>query len=242
MTDVASPSALAATTSSATRDRAVGLWLLICAGMTFVMVILGGITRLSGSGLSIMEWDPLMGVLPPMSGAEWDRIFGLYRGIAQFKHINPNMTLGEFQGIFWWEWSHRLWGRLIGVVFFLPFLFFLLKGYLRKAHGSKVGALRLVAIFVLGALQGAVGWYMVASGFEDRDSVSQYRLVIHLLMALLIYALILWSVLDLLDPEALDDAQAKARRLKASGWLLIAAIALEITLGGLVAGLHGGLI
>jgi cytochrome c oxidase assembly protein subunit 15 len=226
--------------SAAARDRAVGIWLLICAAMIFVMVVLGGITRLSGSGLSIMEWNPLMGALPPMSAAEWDRVFGLYRGIAQYKHINPDMTLEGFKGIFWWEWSHRFWGRLIGVVFFVPFLFFLFKGYFGK--GSRVGWPRLAAIFVLGALQGAVGWYMVASGFEDRDSVSQYRLVIHLLMALLIYALILWSAFDLLDPEALDDAQAKARRLKPHGWLLIAAIALEITLGGLVAGLHGGLI
>ena len=241
MTDAVSPTPLATGTSRAARDRAVGVWLLLCAAMIFAMVILGGITRLSGSGLSIMEWNPLMGALPPTGDAEWNRVFGLYQGIAQYKHINPNMTLGEFKGIFWWEWSHRLWGRLIGIVFFVPFLFFLLKGYLRKAPGS-VGAPRLAAIFVLGALQGAVGWYMVASGFEDRDSVSQYRLVIHLLMALLIYALILWSALDLLDPEALDDAQAKARRLKPHGWLLIAAIALEITLGGLVAGLHGGLV
>jgi cytochrome c oxidase assembly protein subunit 15 len=216
--------------------------LLICAAMIFVMVVLGGITRLSGSGLSIMEWNPLMGVLPPMNETEWDRLFGLYRGIAQYKHINPDMTLPAFKGIFWWEWSHRLWGRLIGVVFFLPFLFFWFRGYLGKSHGSRVGVPRLVAIFVLGALQGAVGWWMVASGFEDRDAVSQYRLVFHLLMALLIYALILWSAFDLLPQEMLDDEQAKARRMKPFGWLLIAALALEIALGGLVAGLHGGLI
>ena len=237
MTDAVSPPASTAGISRPSRDRAVGLWLLLCALMVFAMVILGGITRLSGSGLSIMEWNPLMGALPPMSDAEWDRVFGLYQGIAQYKHINPDMTLGEFKGIFWWEWSHRFWARLIGVVFFVPFLFFLFKGHLRRAWAP-----RLAAIFVLGALQGAIGWYMVASGFENRDSVSQYRLVIHLLMALLIYALILWSALDLLDPEPLDDAQVKARRLKAHGWLLIAAIALEITMGGLVAGLHGGLI
>ena len=237
MTDAVSPAPLITGTSRAARDRAVGLWLLVCAAMIFAMVILGGITRLSGSGLSIMEWDPLMGALPPFSDAEWNRVFGLYQGIAQYKHINPNMTLGEFKGIFWWEYSHRVWARLIAVVFLVPFLFFLFKGYLRKAWAP-----RLAAIFVLGALQGAVGWYMVVSGFEDRDSVSQYRLVIHLLMALLIYALILWSALDLLDPEALDDAQVKARRLKLHGWLLIAAIALEITMGGLVAGLHGGLV
>ncbi|MES1152760.1 MAG: COX15/CtaA family protein, partial [Dongia sp.] len=176
MTDAAASAAGTARTAAA-RDRAVGLWLLICAAMIFVMVVLGGITRLSGSGLSIMEWNPLMGALPPIGDAEWDRVFGLYRGIAQYKHINPDMTLPAFKGIFWWEWSHRLWGRLIGVVFFVPLVLFWFRGYLGKSHGSRVGMPRLIAIFVLGALQGAVGWYMVASGFEDRDSVSQYRLV-----------------------------------------------------------------
>lgn len=232
----------AVATSRATRDRAVGLWLLVCAAMIYVMVILGGITRLSGSGLSIMEWNPLMGAMPPMSETEWNRVFGLYQGIAQYKQINAGMTLGAFKGIFWWEYSHRVWGRLIGIVFFLPFAFFLFKGYLRRAHGSRVGAPRLAAIFLLGALQGAVGWYMVASGFEDRDSVSQYRLVIHLLMALLIYALILWSAFDLLSAARAPERPAKARRLTRHAWLLIAAIALELGLGGLVAGLHGGLI
>jgi cytochrome c oxidase assembly protein subunit 15 len=221
-------------------DRAVGLWLLICAGMIFVMVLLGGITRLSGSGLSIMEWKPLMGALPPMSSAEWERVFALYREIAQYKTVNHGMSLAEFQGIFWWEWSHRLWGRLIGVVFFLPFLYFLARGYLRKAPGKPSLAPKLGAIFLLGALQGGIGWYMVASGFEDRDSVSQYRLVLHLGMALVIYALILWSALDLLQPKAI--ACAGARVLRRHTILLLALIAIELCLGGLVAGLHGGLI
>lgn len=242
MIDAASPPALTRAASRAGRDRVVGLWLLICAGMIFVMVILGGITRLSGSGLSIMEWDPLMGALPPMSDAEWARVFGLYQGIAQYKHINPDMTIEGFKGIFWWEYSHRVWGRLIGVVFFLPFLWFLFRGYLGKAHGSRVGAPKLVAIFLLGALQGAVGWYMVASGFEDRDSVSQYRLVVHLLMALLIYGLILWSALDLLTAAHPEGDRRQARRLLFHGRLLLALIALELALGGLVAGLHGGLL
>ena len=219
------------------RDRAVGLWLLACAGMIFVMVILGGITRLSGSGLSIMEWNPLMGALPPSGEAEWNRVFALYREIAQYKHINAGMTLPEFQGIFWWEYSHRLWGRLIGIVFFLPFLFFLVKGYLRKAWAP-----RLAAIFLLGALQGFVGWYMVASGFEDRDSVSQYRLVLHLGMALMIYALVLWSAFDLLQPEPIAGPVRRARSLARHAVLLLVCIALELALGGLVAGLHGGLV
>jgi cytochrome c oxidase assembly protein subunit 15 len=218
-------------------DRAVAVWLLTCAAMIFVMVLLGGITRLSGSGLSIMEWKPLMGAFPPMSTAEWERVFALYREIAQYKNVNHGMTLAEFQGIFWWEWSHRLWGRLIGLVFFLPFLWFLVRGYLRKAWAPK-----LAAIFILGALQGAIGWYMVASGFEDRDSVSQYRLVLHLGMALLIYALILWCAFDLLRPRPLPGNASAALPLRRHAIALLSLIAIELALGGLVAGLHGGLI
>jgi cytochrome c oxidase assembly protein subunit 15 len=223
--------------TAARRDRAVGLWLLACAAMIFVMVLIGGITRLSGSGLSIMEWKPLMGALPPLSTAEWDRVFALYREIAQYKHINAGMTLDEFKGIFWWEWSHRLWGRLIGLVFFAPFLFFLVKGWLRRSWAPRLGA-----IFLMGALQGFIGWYMVASGFEDRTSVSQYRLVLHLGMALIIYALILWSALDLLQPAPLTGDRERAGSLARHVRVLLACVALELGLGGLVAGLHGGLI
>jgi cytochrome c oxidase assembly protein subunit 15 len=223
-------------------DRAVAVWLLVCAAMIFVMVLLGGITRLSGSGLSIMEWKPLMGALPPMSTAEWERVFALYREISQYKNVNHGMSLAEFQGIFWWEYSHRLWGRLIGIVFFLPFLYFLVRGYLRKAPGKPSMAPKLAAIFLLGALQGGIGWYMVASGFEDRDSVSQYRLVLHLGLALIIYALILWSALDLLQPRAIGGNAATARPLRRHAILLLVLVAIELCLGGLVAGLHGGLI
>jgi heme a synthase len=151
--------------------------------------------------------------------------------------VNAGMTLPEFQGIFWWEYAHRLWGRAIGVVFFLPFLWFLARGYLRKTWAP-----RLIAIFLLGALQGAVGWYMVASGFEARESVSQYRLVLHLAMALAIYALILWSAFDLLQPGVIAGDTKRAKPLRRHAMVLLALIALELVLGGLVAGLHGGLI
>jgi cytochrome c oxidase assembly protein subunit 15 len=217
-------------------DRAVGLWLLVCAGMVLGMVVLGGITRLTGSGLSIMEWEPLMGAIPPLSTAEWERVFALYRAIPQYQNVNAGMSLPEFQSIFWWEYAHRLWGRLLGVVFFLPFLWFLIRGTLRRSWAP-----RLAAIFLLGALQGAVGWYMVASGFEQRDSVSQYRLVLHLGMALVIYTLLLWSALDLLQPRGAGDAP-RAHALRRHGLCLLVLVALELTLGGLVAGLHGGLI
>lgn len=223
--------------SDRARDRAVGIWLLICAAMIFAAIVIGGITRLSGSGLSIMEWKPLMGALPPMGADEWDRVFALYRGIAQFKHINPDMTLPEFQGIFWWEYSHRLWDRLIAVAFLLPFLWFLAKGYLRRAWASRLGA-----IFAIGALEGAIGWYMVSSGFEDRDSVSQYRLVLHLGLALAIYAAILWSAFDLLQPDAVTGDESRAVSLRRHVLVLLVLIAVELVLGGLVAGLHGGLI
>jgi cytochrome c oxidase assembly protein subunit 15 len=220
----------------ARRDRIVGLWLLACALMVLGMVVLGGITRLTGSGLSIMEWDPLMGAIPPLSHAEWERVFALYREIPQYRNLNAGMTLPEFESIFWWEYTHRLWGRLLGVVFFLPFLWFLLRGYLRRSWAP-----RLAGIFILGGLQGAIGWYMVASGFEERDAVSQYRLVLHLGMALVIYALLLWSALDLLRPERRLPPAAGAA-LRRHGILLLALIAVELTLGGLTAGLHGGLI
>ena len=216
-------------------DHAVGLWLLICCAMVFAMVILGGITRLTGSGLSIMEWRPLMGAIPPMTETEWNRVFALYRQIAEYQHVNAGMTLAGFQEIFWWEYLHRLWGRLIGLAFFLPFIWFLVKGYIRRPFVP-----RLAALFALGALQGLVGWFMVASGFEDRVDVSQYRLVLHLGLALVIYGFMLWSALDLLQPERL--AGTAAVDMSKHCGIMLAVIGLEIGLGGLVAGLHGGLI
>src|SRR5262245_20486536 len=155
------------------------MWLLGLAAMVLVQVMLGAITRLTGSGLSIMEWQPIMGAIPPLSEAEWQRVFGLYQQIAEYKLVNGWMSLDAFKSIFWWEYVHRLWGRLIGVAFLLPFLWFWVRGNLR---GKWAG--RLIAIFALGGLQGLMGWVMVASGFEDRTDVSQYRLVLHLLLAL----------------------------------------------------------
>src|SRR5262245_46315297 len=163
--------------------------------MVLVQVMLGAITRLTDSGLSIMEWAPIMGAIPPLNDAEWHRVFALYQQIAEYKLVNAGMTIDAFKSIFWWEYFHRLWGRLIGVAFLAPFLWFWLRGHL---HGSRMR--RLAAIFALGGLQGLMGWIMVASGFADRTDVSQYRLVLHLLLALAIYGALLWSALDLLDP------------------------------------------
>lgn len=221
----------------ATAERAVGLWLLGLAGAVLVQVMLGAITRLTDSGLSIMEWKPIMGAIPPLSDAEWQRVFAIYQGIAEYHQVNAGMTLEGFKSIFWWEYVHRLWGRLIGVAFLAPFLWFWLRGHLR---GRRAG--RLAAIFVLGGLQGLMGWIMVASGFADRTDVSQYRLVAHLILALVIYAALLWCALDMLDPARLRLLPAEHRVLRRHGWIMMAVIALEIAIGGFVAGLDGGLV
>lgn len=227
----------AAAARPALAERAVGGWLLGLAGMVLVQVMLGAITRLTGSGLSIMEWQPVMGAIPPMNEAEWQRVFGLYQQIAEYKLVNAGMTLDAFKSIFWWEYVHRLWGRLIGVAFLAPFLWFWVRGYLR---GRWVG--RLIALFALGALQGLMGWVMVASGFADRTDVSQYRLVLHLLLALAIYAGLLWCALDALRPARLPMDSPLHQVLRRHGWIMMAIITLEIAIGGFVAGLHGGLV
>jgi cytochrome c oxidase assembly protein subunit 15 len=222
-------------------ERVIAIWLLALSGMVLVQVMLGAITRLTDSGLSIMEWDPIMGAIPPLSDAEWHRVFALYQGIAEYKLVNAGMTLDAFKSIFWWEYLHRLWGRLIGLAFLAPFLWFWLRGHLR---GRRMG--RLAAIFVLGGLQGLMGWIMVASGFADRTDVSQYRLVAHLLLALVIYAALLWSALDLLDPARLraatPDHSPDHSIVRRYGWIMMAVITLEIAIGGFVAGLDAGFV
>ncbi len=217
-------------------DRAIALWLLACCAMIFLMALIGAITRLTESGLSIMEWAPITGTLPPLSQAEWERIFAIYQQIPEFTEDNPGMTLAEFKTIFWWEYIHRLWGRLIGVVFLLPFLWFLVRGRIRRPLVPH-----LAAMFVLGGLQGLVGWYMVASGFADRTDVSQYRLTAHLMFALLIYGYILWVAVGLLLPE---NAQAGAddRRLRSSLVAFLALVTITLASGGFVAGLNAGFI
>ncbi len=227
----------AAADRPATAERAVGLWLLGLAGMVLLQVMLGAITRLTDSGLSIMEWKPIMGAIPPLSDAEWRRVFGIYQRIAEYHQVNAGMTLDGFKSIFWWEYVHRLWGRLIGIAFLIPFLAFWVRGHLR---GRRAG--RLAAIFVLGGLQGLMGWIMVASGFADRTDVSQYRLVAHLLLALVIYGALLWSALDVLYPARVRPQPPIHQVLRRHGWIMMAVITLEIAIGGFVAGLDGGLV
>jgi cytochrome c oxidase assembly protein subunit 15 len=227
----------AAAARPARADRAVGVWLLALSGMVLVQVMLGAITRLTDSGLSIMEWRPILGAIPPLSDAEWHRVFALYQQIAEYELVNAGMTLEAFKSIFWWEYLHRLWGRLIGVAFLAPFLWFWVRGHMRSERMR-----RLVAIFALGGLQGLMGWIMVASGFAERTDVSQYRLVLHLLLALAIYGALLWSALDLLDPMRARTASPDHPVLRRHCWIMMAVITLEIAIGGFVAGLDGGLV
>ncbi len=211
-------------------------WLFAVCAMTLVMIVLGGATRLTGSGLSIMEWAPLSGALPPWSDAEWQRLFALYQHIPQYQLVNHGFGLAGFKHIFWLEWTHRLWGRLIGVVFLLPLVVLGLRGAIGRGLW-----LRLLGFFVLGGLQGAVGWFMVASGFAaDSTAVSAYRLVAHLVLALALFVAILWTALGVLRPGGARVATSPAfRRLTAACAVLLP---LTIVAGGFVAGLHAGLI
>jgi cytochrome c oxidase assembly protein subunit 15 len=212
---------------------AVRWWLLSVAALIAIMVLVGGATRLTESGLSIVEWKPVTGALPPLNDAEWTRAFEAYKTIPQYRELNAGMALSEFKTIFWWEWSHRLLGRVIGAAYLLPFLFFLWRGAL-------VGDLRkrLWLIFGLGALQGVVGWWMVASGLSERVEVSQYRLATHLVLALLIFASIVWTVRGLTERTPL----AANIRLRATSLALLVLTFVQLYFGALVAGLRAGLV
>jgi len=211
--------------------RAVAYWLFVCAAMIFAMVVIGGITRLTESGLSIVEWRPVTGTLPPLTDVEWQRAFDQYRQIDQYKLLNAGMTLAEFKVIFFWEWFHRLWGRLIGLVFFLPFMWFLWTGAVR----GKL-ALKLAGIFALGGLQGFVGWWMVTSGLrEAMVAVSHIRLAAHLGLALIIHMLVLWVAFDLLRGARATSPARKA------GLALTALVFVTVMAGALVAGLDAGM-
>jgi cytochrome c oxidase assembly protein subunit 15 len=215
------------------RQRAVRLWLYTVAGLILAMVLVGGATRLTESGLSIVEWQPVTGTLPPLSEAAWRAEFEKYKAIPQYQQVNRGMSLADFKTIYWWEWTHRLMGRLIGGAFLLPFLLFLWRGWI--GPGLKW---RLWAIFGLGAVQGAVGWWMVASGLAERTSVSQYRLAFHLTLACVIYAAIVWTAQRLVPrPIALIP-----RRVAVTASLMVVLLLAQIYLGALVAGLRAGLI
>ena len=211
----------------------IATWLLVCAAGVFAMVIIGGITRLTESGLSMVEWRPLIGILPPLSAIEWQRIFDLYREIPEYQQLNAGMSLADFKSIFWWEYFHRLSGRLIGLLFGLPFLFFLFKGWLTTRL-----TWRLAGLLFLGGLQGVIGWWMVKSGLVERTDVSQYRLAVHLLLALLILAMLFHLALSLMITPG--QRVRVSRSLTMHAWLLVAAILVTIGSGALVAGTDAG--
>jgi cytochrome c oxidase assembly protein subunit 15 len=214
------------------RNRAVAIWLLVCCGLVFAMVVLGGFTRLTGSGLSMVDWRPLMGVLPPIGNAEWQRVFELYQQSPEFQKVNSHMDVNAFKGIFWLEYLHRLLGRTIGIVFLIPFVVFVMKGYIRKQEWPKY-----LLMFILGGMQGLLGWYMVKSGLIDIPHVSQYRLTAHLLAAFLIYAYMFWVAMSLLFP-----APGNAGKHPWYGKTVGVTVLLVVTIisGGFVAGLKAG--
>ncbi len=210
----------------------VQAWLYAVAVLIVAMVLVGGATRLTHSGLSITEWQPVHGVIPPLNDADWQEEFAKYQAIPEFRLVNPDMTLAEFQGIFWWEWAHRLLGRVIGIVFFVPLVWFVATRRIGRSLAPQ-----LVGIFALGGLQGAVGWWMVASGLAERTDVSQYRLAVHLTLALAILAFVLWVARGLSPQrETVPDA------LKRWAAVILGVVFLQVFLGALVAGLDAGLV
>jgi heme a synthase len=212
-------------------NRAVRWWLISIAALIAIMVLVGGATRLTESGLSIVEWKPVTGALPPLNQEQWTRAFDAYKTIPQYREMNSGMDLAEFKTIFWWEWSHRLLGRVIGMAYLLPFLWFLWRGVL----GTDLRR-RLWLIFGLGGLQGVVGWWMVASGLSQRVEVSHYRLATHLVLALLIFAGIVWTLRRLGE----RPFPAVSARLKITSVVLLVLTFVQLYLGALVAGLRAG--
>lgn len=213
--------------------RAVRIWLIVVAALIAIMVVVGGATRLTESGLSIVHWNPVIGVVPPLGHAQWEAAFNGYKQIPQYTAIHDGMTLSAFKTIFWWEWSHRLLGRVIGFVYLLPFLYFIWRGGLPSELKR-----RLWLIFGLGALQGAVGWWMVASGLSDRIEVSQYRLATHLVLALVIYSAIVWTARRLAERPPV----AAPMRTRVTAFVLVAITFVQLYFGALVAGLRAGLV
>jgi cytochrome c oxidase assembly protein subunit 15 len=213
------------------RLRAVRIWLIVVAALIVGTLIVGGATRLTESGLSIVEWKPITGILPPLTAEQWTGQFEAYKAIPQYREMNFGMSLDEFKTIFYWEWIHRLLARSIGAVFLLPFLYFLWRGGL-----SSDLKRRLWIIFALGGLQGAVGWWMVKSGLTDRVSVSQYRLAAHFMLALFIFAAIVWTVRRLTPVQR----TSQPARIRITAWILLALVFLQLFFGALVAGLRAG--
>ncbi|HSD99617.1 MAG TPA: COX15/CtaA family protein [Burkholderiales bacterium] len=234
--DPARPDADVAGHARAVWDRRIAAWLIACCALVFAMVVLGGVTRLTRSGLSIVEWQPVIGALPPLTASEWEELFLKYQRTPEYQKVNQGMSLAGFKDIFWLEYFHRLLGRLIGVAFLLPLLYFLWRRALAPPLAWKLGG-----IFLLGALQGAMGWFMVMSGLVDDPRVSHYRLTAHLALAFAIYAAMLWIALGLLDPPPARAATpARFTRLRRLAWTVTGLVVAMVVTGGFVAGIRAG--
>jgi heme a synthase len=220
---------------SQTHRRQVAIWLFICSAMVFATLIVGGVTRLTHSGLSIVEWQPIVGTIPPLNTAEWETTFDKYKLTPEYQQVNSKMSLDEFKVIFYWEYWHRNLGRLIGLAFFFPFLYFWLRGALDRPL-----TLKLVGIFVMGGMQGAMGWYMVKSGLVDDPRVSQFRLTAHLSLAFLIFIAQMWVALGLLKIRSTEGFSAPMRSVQKFGFALVCLLGYMIVTGGFVAGIRAG--
>jgi len=223
------------TTQEKHDNYAIAVWLIACCAAIFGMIILGGVTRLTGSGLSMVDWAPIMGVLPPLNHVEWQEVFLRYQQFPEYQLKNYGMSLNEFKSIFWFEYGHRLLGRFIGVIFLLPFLYFLFRGKIEKSLTPK-----LIFMFILGGLQGLMGWYMVKSGLVNDPYVSQYRLTAHLGLAVLIYSYMLWVALSLLFPKEREKYISGRSTLAWMSLMVTGLIIITILSGGLVAGTRAG--
>lgn len=220
---------------SPARLRAVAYWLFLVAALIVLMVVIGGITRLTESGLSITQWKPVSGIVPPLNDTEWQAEFANYKRIPEYQQLNQGMTLAGFKAIFFWEYFHRLLGRLIGLAFAVPLVWFAIRRQIPRGYGW-----RLVALLALGGLQGAIGWWMVKSGLSVRTDVSHIRLAVHLLVALLTLAGIVWTALDL--RTLARNPEARPARLTGLGALTGAILFVQLLFGALVAGLNAGLV
>ncbi len=228
-------SAPASARSAAPGLGAVRAWLIVVALMVALTAVIGAATRLTGSGLSITEWAPILGVIPPLNEADWQTAFAKYQAIPQYEQLNKGMSLAAFKAIFYWEWFHRLIARSIGAVFLLPFLYFLWRGAIPRRIAP-----RLAMLFVLGGLQGFIGWYMVSSGLVGRVDVSQYRLTLHLGMAILIFGITLWTVLELGPRAPAIHLDTLTSRQRSTARIILGLTYLQVLLGAIVAGLKAG--
>jgi heme a synthase len=217
-------------------SSSVSIWLALCLLLVASMVFVGGYTRLSGSGLSITTWNPIHGTLPPIGATEWDEEFAAYKATPQYQKINKGMSLDEFKDIFWPEYFHRLMGRLVGIVFFIPFVIFALRGCFTRRFSW-----RLIGIFALGGAQGFIGWFMVKSGLVNNPHVSHLRLALHLSVAFTIFALLLWALLDV-TTSTKEKVPPTKHKVQGIYLLWFALLCLQIVLGAFVSGLHAGLI